>query len=268
MAITTRDALLAGMQPPNKFMKAATPTLVIGRPHSLFYIAGIPGAAVAPTPGVAGAALTTYSGQIPFTNPVSGNTHLARAYLQSNAAGSITIADRLWHNSGLSMTLTSAQTVNSVAWPARSSDGTVNGKEVMIGIEITTATGAGAPTFTMSYTNQAGTAGRTGTGIQAGVASSAIGAFYAMGLQAGDTGVRSIQTFTLSATWTSGAMSLVAYRVLDMIPQVLSTAPPAAVDAITGSFARLYNDSVPFGLLLPLSTVSQNITGIIVFAQG
>jgi hypothetical protein len=268
MAITTRDALLAGMQPAKFFMKVGTPTLVIGRMHSLFYLNGIPGAAVAPTPGVAGAALTTYGGQIPFTNPVSGNTHLSRLYMQSSAAGSSIVADRLWHNSGLSMTLTTAQTVNSVAWPARSADGTVNGLGVMIGVEVTTATGAGTPTFSMSYTNQDGVSGRTGTGIQTGVASSAVGAFYPMGLQAGDTGVRSIQTFTLSATWTSGAMSLVAYRVLDMIPQVLSTAPPAAVDAITGSFARLYNDSVPFGLLLPLSTVSQNITGIIVFAQG
>ncbi len=51
MAITTLDGLLAGMQYPREFIKAVTPTLVVGRPHSLFYLAGVPGAAAAPTPG-------------------------------------------------------------------------------------------------------------------------------------------------------------------------------------------------------------------------
>jgi arylsulfatase A-like enzyme len=34
------------MQYPREVIKAATPTLVAGRPHSLFYLAGMPGAAV------------------------------------------------------------------------------------------------------------------------------------------------------------------------------------------------------------------------------
>lgn len=267
MAITTLDGVLAGMLPPVTFAKAATPTLVAGRPHSLFYLAGMPGAAAAPTPGLSGAALTSYAGQLPFSNPPSGNSYLARLQAQATIAGTLILADRLWHNSGLSLTSTTAQTINSVAWPARDANGTSNGEQVMIGLEVTTATGAGTPTFTMSYTNQDGVAGKTGTGILTGVATSAIGAFYPMGLAAGDRGVRSIQTFTLSATWTSGAASLVAYRELARL-ELTAANVPAAIDAVTSGFPRLFNDTVPFLIFVPSTTTASNISGQMVITQG
>lgn len=268
MAITDENGLLAGMQPPLEFYKSGSGlTMVVGRWHSSFYLAGIPGAAVAPTPGVGGVALTTYDGQLPFTNPVSGNTHLARYYASSNVIGSLLLVDRLWHNSGLSPTLTTPQNVNSAAWPTRSSDGTINGSSVLIGVEVTGATGIGTPTFTMSYTNQAGVAGRTGTGLTLASSSSHIGAFYWMGLQAGDTGVRSIQNFTLSATWTSGTFSLVAFRVLAR----LSLPTPniaASIDAVTGGMPRMYDNTVPFQLFLPQSTTGYNPQGHLIYSQG
>lgn len=267
MAITTLDGVLAGMLPPVTFAKAATPTLVAGRPHSLFYLAGMPGAAAAPTPGLSGAALTSYAGQLPFSNPPSGNSYLARLQAQATIAGTLILADRLWHNSGLSLTSTTAQTINSVAWPARDANGTSNGEQVMIGLEVTNATGAGTPTFTMSYTNQDGVAGKTGTGILTGVATSAIGAFYPMGLAAGDRGVRSIQTFTLSATWTSGAASLVAYRELARL-ELTAANVPAAIDAVTSGFPRLFNDTVPFLIFVPSTTTASNISGQMVITQG
>lgn len=268
MAITTLDQLLAAMLPPVTFAKAATPTLVAGRPHSLFYLAGMPGAAAAPTPGRSGAALTSYAGQLPDPATVIGkNIYLARLQGQATIAGTLILADRLWHNSGLSLTSTAAQTINSVAWPARDANGTSNGDQVLIGLEVTTATGAGMPKLTMSYTNQAGTAGRTGTNIVATAASSAVGAFYPIGLGAGDTGVRSIQTFTLSATWTSGAASLVAYRELARL-ELTAANVPNAIDAITAGLPRLYDDTVPFLIFVPSTTTASNISGQVVFAQG
>lgn len=267
MAITTLDGVLAGMKPPVSFAKAATPTLVAGRPHSLFYLAGMPGAAVAPTPGLAGAALTSYAGQLPFSNPPSGNSYLARLQAQATIAGTLILADRLWHNSGLSLTSTTAQTINSVAWPARDANGASNGEQVMIGLEVTTATGSGTPTFTMSYTNQDGVAGKTGTGILTGVATSAIGAFYPMGLAAGDRGVLSVQTFTLSATWTSGAASLVAYRELARL-ELTTANVPGAIDAITSGFPRLFDNTVPFLIFVPSTTTASNISGQMVITEG
>lgn len=267
MAITTVDQLIAGMQYPREFIKAATPTLVAGRPHSLFYLAGAPGAATASSAGLAGEALTSYAGQLPFSNPASGNTYLARLTGQATIAGQLVLCDRLWHNSGFSMTSTSAQTVSSTAWPARSADGTSNGEGVLLGVEITTATGSGTPTITVSYTNQSNSSGKSGTNSVATAASSAIGAFYPIGLAAGDTGVRSVQTLTLSATWTSGAMSLVAYRVLARLD--LSNAnTPNSLDAVTGGMPRMYDNTVPFLLFIPSTTTASTVSGHAIWSQG
>lgn len=267
MAITNLDGLLAGMQYPREFIKAVTPTLVVGRPHSLFYLAGVPGAAAAPTPGLAGTALTTYDGQLPFSNPVSGNSYLARLIAMTTAAGQLLLCDRLWHNSGYTITSTGAQTVNSAAWPARSADGTANGEGVLLGVEISTATGSGTPTHTISYTNQSGTAGKTATNVVATVASSAIGAFYPIGLAAGDTGVRSVQTHTLSATWTSGTMHLVAYRILARL-DIGGAGPSNALDAISGGMPQMFDNSVPFLIFIPAATTAVTCTGHALWSQG
>lgn len=268
MPITTLDGALAGMQYPREIIKAATPTLVVGRPHSLLYLAGQPGAGAAPAVGLSGAALTTYGGQVPFTNPTGGDfTYLARFSGQAGQAGLLQLCDRLWHNAGFTITSTGAQTITSVAWPARDAFGTANGEAVVLGVEISAATGAGTPTITVSYTNQANTSGRTGTNVVPTVASSAIGAFYPIGLDAGDTGVRSVQSLTLSATWTSGTMHLVAYRVLARV-ELTTANVPAAVDPLTSGFPRLYDNTVPFMLFTPSATTASVVGGQVIWAQG
>jgi hypothetical protein len=267
MAITTLDGALAGMKPPEYYSKAVTGTLVAGRPFSPFYLAGVPGAAAAPAPGLSGAALTSYAGQIPIP-AASGNTHLARfSGISSAQSGMLLLCDRLWHNSGFTITSTAAQTVNSVAFPARDKNGTTNGDGVILGVEVSAATGSGTPTITASYTNQAGTAGRTGTNTVATVATSAAGTFYPIGLNAGDTGVRSVQTLTLSATWTSGTIHLVAYRVLATL-ELSAAGLPNAVDALTSGMPRLYDTSVPFLIYIPQTTTTTQLSGSVVYTQG
>jgi hypothetical protein len=267
MAITGIDGALAGMQYPRTFAKAVTGTMVAGRPHSLFYLAGAPGAAVAPTPGLAGAALTTYAGQIPFTNPVSGNTYLARFQGQATIAGTLVLADRLWHNSGLVVTTTTAQTVNSAAWPARDVAGSTNGDGVRIGLEVSTATGAGAATPTISYTDESNNAGSTGSMEVAYAASSIAGTFHPFTLAAGDTGVRSIQSCTLGVSMTSGTIHLVAYRELARL-ELTSANIPNAIDALTSGFPRLFDNTVPFIFFIPSTTTTSNISGSVVYTQG
>lgn len=267
MAITTLDGALAGMKPPTYFSKAVTGTLVAGRPFSPFYLAGVPGAATAPSPGLAGEALTTYAGQLPIP-AASGNTHLARfSGVSSAQAGVLLLCDRLWHNSGFTITSTGAQTINSAAWPARDMNGSTNGVGVILGVEISSATGAGTPTITVSYTNDANTSGRTGTNSVATVATSAAGTFYPIGLAAGDTGVRSVQTLTLSATWTSGTMHLVAYRVLASL-ELGAAGLPNAIDALTSGMPRCYDNTVPFLVYIPQTTSTTQLTGTAVFTQG
>lgn len=264
-AITTLDGMIAGFKPPEDVLKIGAATTA-GRFYSPFYVAGRPGAAVAPSPGLAGAALTTYAGQVPFSNPVSGNAYLARFSGSVNATGTLIIADRLWHNSGINPTSTLAQTINSVTWPARDSACTTNGENVMIGAEVSTVLGAGTPTWTMTYTNSAGTAGRSTT-TAAQAATMAAGSFIPIQLAAGDNGVRSIQTWTQSATMTTGVYHLVAYRILGRV-DITTANIGAALDGVTGGLPRLCNDSVPFLLWIPTGTTAPTISAQVIYTHG
>lgn len=267
MTITTLAGVNSGMRPPVFFRKAMGSGGTPGKAFSLFYASGYPAAATAPTPGLAGEALTTYNGQLAWTNPASGNSYLARLQASANNAGTLLLCDRLWHNSGLSLTTTTAQTINSVAFPARDSNGATSGEDVLIGLEVVTTTGVGTPLLSMTYTNSVGTGSKVGIGIIGTAATSAVGSFYPIGLAAGDTGVQSIQNFTLSSTWTSGAASLVAYRIIAAL-EVPSTFNTSAIEAVSASFPQMFDDTVPFLIYLPAASTTPAVNGQLIYTQG
>lgn len=270
MAITTIDGAIAGMQPPRPFAKAVTPTMVAGRPQSLWGLGGNPGAGSFDNT-LNGVVLSSTSamvnGQLPHVNPSSGNAYLASLTAQATIAGTLLLCDRLWHNGGYTITSNTAQNSTTPTWPARDIAGSTNGDGVYLGLEISAAAGAAAPTITISYTNQAGTGSRSATNAFPTANSPTAGAFFPIGLQAGDTGVRSVQSLTLSVSWVSGTMNLVAYRVLAAVP--LSAAQvPGALDALTGALPRLYDGVVPFLIFIPSTTTASNITGVYVETHG
>lgn len=267
MAITTLDGAIAGMQPPRQIAKRVTATLVAGRPASLWSLAGQPGAGAFDST-LNGVTLTgPQNGQIPRTNPGSGNAYLARLSAGATQAGVLLLLDRLWHNGGYTITSTGAQSITSPTWPARDVAGSTNGDGVCLAVEVSAATGAGTPTITIAYTNSSGTASRSATNVQATVASSAIGATYFIGLQAGDTGVRSVQSLTLSATWTSGTINLVAYRMLAALEIPVANCTNA-IDVVTGGMPRIYDGTVPWLVFVPNTTTASIITGTYVETHG
>jgi len=270
MAITTLDGALAGMQPARYFAKNVTGTMVAGRPWSTWALAGNPGAGSF-NGTLAGVALDSTSaqvnGQIPFTNPVSGNSYLARFQAGATIAGTLLLCDRLWHNGGFTITSNTSQTVNSAGFPARDLNGSTNGDGVLLGLEISAAAGAAAPTITVGYTNQSGTASRSAVNSFPTANSPAAGSFFPIGLQAGDTGVRSVQTLQLSASWVSGTMNLVAYRVLAAL-ELTGAYIPNAIDALTSGFPRIYDGAVPFLVFIPSTTTTSNISGQMIVTQG
>ncbi len=275
MAIQTLDGIFAGLRPPVEFSKAVTATLVAGRPASLWSLGGSPGAGSFDNTlngVVLSSSSTIPNGALPHWDPSSGNSYLAYFEAQATQAGRLLLLDRLWHNGGYTITSTSAQNSTTPTWPSRCpTSGTdlspaTTGLGVMLAVEVSAATGAGTPTITISYTNSDGTSGRTATNILATVASSAIGATYFIGLQAGDVGVRSVQSLTLSATWTSGTINLVAYRkiaALNLLAQQSN-----AIDQLTGAGARLYNGVVPWLVFVPNTTTATYIQGTYIETQG
>jgi hypothetical protein len=233
-------------------------------------LAGNPGAGSF-SASLSGVALDSTSanvnGQIPFTDPVSGNSYLARFQAGATISGTLLLCDRLWHNGGFTITTTTAQTVNSATFPARDLAGSTNGDGVLVGIEVSAACGAAAPAPTLTYTNQAGTGSRTASLSFPTANSPAAGSFFPFGLQAGDTGVRSIQSLTLGTSWVSGTINLVAYRVIAAL-ELTGAFVPNAIDAITSGFQKLHNGTVPFLIFIPSTTTTSSISGQMIVTQG
>lgn len=269
MAITTLNGVIAGARPPEDLFRTAFVPRAAAVWHSLAYQAGVPAAAATPTPGLAGAALTSYAGQIPFANPTGTNqTYLSRLVVSSAAVGLFRVYDRLWHNSGIVPGTLTAQTVDSVAWPARDRNGSVDGVGVGLALEVSALTGnAGLiSTITVSYTNSAGVSARTAS-IPSFQSSSVAGTAYLFNLQAGDVGVRSVQSVTLGTSLVSGTVQLVAYRSLVNL-SVPAPNNPVEVNAVTGGFPRLYDNTVPFTMWMPNNTNTHVLSAQLYYAQG
>lgn len=270
MTITTLDGALAGFQAGRAFSKALSGTLVAGRPYTYWATAGNPGAGSYDTT-LNGVTLSSSSsqvaGQIPHTDPGSGNAYLARFQGVATQAGVLVLADRLWHNGGFTITSNTAQNITSPTWPARDNAGATSGDGVLVGLEVSATVGAATPTLTLGYTNSAGTASRSGTNIIATASGATAGTFYEIGLQAGDKGVQSVQSLTLSASWVSGTINLVAYRVLARL-EIPGALIPNALDVLTSGMPQIFNGTVPYMWFIPNTTTSSIISGHYMETQG
>lgn len=271
MAITTMDGLIAAMQPFGEdVVKAAFTGEAAGQYHSSFYLAGRPGAAVAPTPGLNGTHLTSYAGQIPIPAAVGGtNIHLARLeFSHAGNIGGVTVMDRLWHNSSIAITTTGAQAITFGTPVSRDNNGAALGAGVMAALEVSTATtnGSAITNTTISYTNSAGTAGRTGT-ISSFPATAVAGTFVPFNLAAGDTGIRSIESITLGTSYVSGTIHLVTYREAASIGAPVANTTVSAGPIELG-LPRLYDNGVLFLVYTLVGTAAGISNAQLTFAQG
>lgn len=269
MAITTRDQLLASMRQPESFIKVGSTMEAIGVLHTLHYSTGRPGTATAPSPGINGAAVTSMTGQIPFPPAVGGqNIYLAGLSANANVAGQLLLIDRMWHNSGIAVTTTTAQSITPATLPARDQSGTTDGVGVLAALEVSTATtNAGAVTnTTMTYTASDGTGSRTAT-IPSFPATALAGTFVPFALAAGDVGVRSVQSVTLGTSYGGGAIHLVLYRVLAVVP-VSAANIGTSYDALQVGFPRVWDETVPQLVWLPTATTAVTVQGVVNWAQG
>jgi hypothetical protein len=273
MAITTLAGAVAGARPPMRVLKtAAGLNLTAATWGSWWYTTSDPVAGVASSAGLAGEALTApVTGALRWQDPASGNSYLLNAKtMVSNTAAvqaNLVLCDRLWQNSGIDVTVTTAQTINSVAWPARDMNGATSGAGVWIALEVSSATGAGAATPTIEYTNSAGGGTKTGTCLGYS-ASATAGRICLFNLQAGDVGVQSVQTITLGTSLTSGTVHLIALRPICMIEGKPNTTNSTQVDAFAAGFARLYDGSVLQPVVIGPFAVSPLMWGQFTVTQG
>ena len=278
MAITTLDQANQGECYPINIYKSGTSrsTSGAGAWCTFAYAAGNPGSANAPSSGMAGVALSgNTTGYLQYTNHPTGYTYLHSVSGQvtsstlSTSKGAIMIADRLWEQSGIQVTNTSSQTINSVTFPPRDNNGSSNGEGVFIALIVTSTLGAIPSTnMTINYTNSANTASRTGfISSVVSLESAANQRVTPFLMAAGDTGVRSVQSISLVSSLTSGSISLVAYRMVAMLPNVGIYKRDYA-DAFECGFPRIYDNSVLEFMFHSFNTSALNCWGTINLTQG
>ena len=198
------------------------------------------------------------------TNPtVNKSKHgLYVAGSDTVAVGELLLYDRLWHGRPL-LNTTAQQTVNSPAWTRYA-----NGPGVKIFIEVGTVLAAGAHNWTLSaYTDQDGASGNNGganTGISAAAVDRLDHSSPWLTLAANDTGVRSIQGITLSATIATGAVNMVACRPITWLP-ILGANVLVERDLVLqiAQLPRLYGDGTNGPCLawavMPTNTTSSGV---------
>jgi hypothetical protein len=190
---------------------------------------------IGPIPAVSTGRLTFLGGRFSFMPTGAGGGGMAGIMI-----------DLLNINGGLSGTVTTPQTTNL---PTAALTRYTSGEGVMAGIIILNQVGNTLTTVTVSYTNQAGTSGRTSTATSFGQTTfREINIFIPIPLQAGDTGVRSIESVTLAGTTgTAGNFGVCLYKPLAMISleDVTGQSPLDAVSSncIIGSLCEIHPDA-------------------------
>lgn len=207
-------------------------------------------------------------GPIPAIN--TGSLQLLGARLNSSGISGICVilADILNVSGGLDGTIITAQTTNL---PTAALTRYTSGEGVMAGIIVYTIIGTTATTFTVSYTNQAGTSGRTSTATAIGGTNfREVNVLLPIPLAAGDTGIRSVESVTLAGTTgTIGNFGVCLFKPLAMLSMEsftgVSPLDMVSTGGVIGQFAEI-NSNACFSLLC-VPNVVQSLAGSIIINE-
>ena len=239
---TSQDNLISAVTVDGKFYRSdwqkstfATTAHTAGLWYSLFRGGGNPPADTILGTGtnLAFQALTdatTNATGIRHGGDVGGFKVLLNAAAQTAAATTapcvLMLVDLLGFYPVTSVTTTGAQTLNNTVTLPRYTDGA----GVQAFITPSTVMGAATPSISIGYTNSASTAGRaTPTTLPIGNTAAPVTQIVYSGtgagkfgpfipLQAGDAGIKSVQSINLSASYVSGVLNLVLCRPLMTLP--------------------------------------------------
>lgn len=267
------DASAANRGASAPIYKTGTAAEAAGNWYCSLKDAGSPGAITVGTPGLSGRAVygSTEPGTPALVTP-TGYWWMTGAELSSSTPHAHWIFDLLWINSGIVVTTTTAQTINSVTLPSRDSAGGANGEGCMIGLLFTAAaTNAGAISgSTIDYTNSDGTGSRTATLIATAgsqiPATPVVGTLVWFSLAAGDTGVTSIQSITLATSLVTGSVSLIIARPICSVAAPAANIPgSASIDPATG--VCLWTDPALFHAYVASATTATATSGVLTFVD-
>ncbi len=276
MPVTNLNSLIAAMAGSGQITvmnKASISSLVSGQTASLWQSAGLPGAGATPT----SAAICSKDlvGAFPLINAAGGKVnYLSRVsfWLQNGVVQQI--HDRLAHMAGLSGTVTSAQTVNLDVTGSASNlvarRGAADYSDVRWWIEGYSVLGASPQNLTVTYTNGAGTSGRTVV-----IPSAVIGGSFRPSRVIEIIGtdrepIRSVQSVQWAAnTGTAGNFGVTATRtVASGFQSPAGTNSSMHLGAREIGLPRVENDACLFLLSTPEATFTGVFAGHCLIIEG
>lgn len=252
MAITTWDGYIGSAKQPISMAKTASRTAVAAQWFSVYDLAGNPGAGtLAGTSTTTGVVPTDATTGHPTINAFGGGStgYLAQVDFGSSVACRIKLFDLLWKGGAYAFNAnTTGNTPTSFS--SRVPGGTDFG-DTQIWLEQVTA-GTGVQNVNVTYTNQAGTTGRS-TGTVA-TAANIVGRCWQLPLQAGDTGVQGI-TGVVGSTATAGTFNILVLRPI-WSGRVRTANDGDVHDLAKTGMPQVYADSALFMLVAPDSTAT------------
>lgn len=211
MALTSFDpGFIGAAKQYVSLMKTASRTAIAAAWYSVFDLAGNPGAGtLAGTSTLAGVVPTDGTAGCPSIDAfgVSATGYLMQVDFGSSVACRMKLLDLVF-KAGAYAFNANAVLAAQPSYVSRMPGGSYG--DTQIWIEAVTAF-TGNPTFTITYTNQAGTTGRTAT-LAAGLAP-ALGRMMQIPLQAGDSGIQKIDNVTCTVA-TVGTFNVLVMRPL------------------------------------------------------
>lgn len=194
-------------------VKTAGRTTVAASWFSLFDIAGSPGAGTLSAGNTANGVVPddTIAGYPPINSFGGNKGYLAKVEFGSTVAGRIAIFDRLFVCGAYAF---NANTTLA-SQPSYASRVTFGGVADYTGLEIwaeTVTAATGNQTWNVTYTNQAGTAGKT-TGATGIGAAPTVGRCWQLPFASGDSGVQKIENVT-GGTGSAGTANIMVLRPL------------------------------------------------------
>jgi hypothetical protein len=177
------------------------------------------------------------------------------------------LVDLLNLQGGINSSITGSQTTNL---PTAALTRYTSGVGVMAGVYIENTVGSTATTFTVGYTNQAGTSGRTSTATQIGSTGfRETGSIIPIPLAIGDTGVKSVDSINLAASIGGTSIGICLFKPLAMLSMESFTGRSdldmVSTGGVIGQFAEINPDAC-LTLMLIQSGV-QSLSGNIILNE-
>lgn len=212
MAISTLDELIAAASQRVGLIKTASRTSVAAIPFSVFDLAGNPsGGVLAGTSTTAGVVPTDATQGAPTINAFGGSAigYINTVTFGNSVACRLRLYDLLFKAGAYAFNANTALTAQP-SYAGRVIDGT-DFTNTELWLEAVTAF-TGNQSIAITYTNQAGTGGRSTGTIATGVAP-IVGRMLQLPLQAGDTGIQKVDNVTSSVS-TAGTFNVLVMRRL------------------------------------------------------